>query len=388
MREGWLTGRLEDWADLKTGFPFKSAQYVDEPGIRLVRGDNVVQQRIRWDGVKYWPSDDLTTWSDFMLAAGDVLLAMDRPWIEAGLKASRVSPGDVPSLLVQRVCRLRAKESLDQGFLAGVVQSRDFTEYVKNVQTGTAVPHISAKQILGYSLAIPPLDEQRRIAGVLGALDDLIDTNQRLADAAQDLATAIAARAPDQVALAGLAENAAAKTEVPTGVVDHFSLPAFDAGQQPEVTDGCAIKSNKIRLNGPTVLISRLNPHIPRVWIAYSGERPALASTEFVTLVGREGVTAEEVWAVTATTRYTSQMAEQVTGTTGSHQRVAKQALLKLRVPDVRGLDESHRTAISVLIADASACRDECSRLRQTRDELLPLLMSGAVSPGDVAVAS
>jgi type I restriction enzyme S subunit len=39
--------------DLITGFPFKSEHYTDsEDSICLVRGDNIVQGKMRWQGVK------------------------------------------------------------------------------------------------------------------------------------------------------------------------------------------------------------------------------------------------------------------------------------------------------------------------------------------------
>jgi type I restriction enzyme S subunit len=41
----------------------------------------------------------------------DVVLAMDRPWIEAGLKFAYLSQDDLPCLLVQRVSRLRARKT-------------------------------------------------------------------------------------------------------------------------------------------------------------------------------------------------------------------------------------------------------------------------------------
>ena len=41
---------------------------------------------------------------------GDVILAMDRPWIEAGLKWAFVRESDLPAFLVQRVARTPCAE--------------------------------------------------------------------------------------------------------------------------------------------------------------------------------------------------------------------------------------------------------------------------------------
>ena len=112
MGSEWPTVRLGDVADLLTGFPFKSAEFVDD-GIPLVRGDNIGQGRLRWGGVRCWPSTKPSGAARYQLGVDDVVLAMDRPWIEAGLKYAAVQPSEVPSLLVQRVARLRGTPQLD-----------------------------------------------------------------------------------------------------------------------------------------------------------------------------------------------------------------------------------------------------------------------------------
>jgi type I restriction enzyme, S subunit len=179
MRDNWPQAQLGDHVDLLTGFPFKSAQYCARTeGVRLLRGDNVVQRNLRWDGAKYWPNRSTSEFASYELRPSDVVLAMDRPWIEAGLKVAALRDADCPSLLVQRVARLRACGGLDQGFLKWLMYSQPFTDHVLAVQTGTAVPHISGQQIREFRFLLPPLEEQRRIAGVLGAVDDLIDSNR------------------------------------------------------------------------------------------------------------------------------------------------------------------------------------------------------------------
>ena len=90
------------------------------------------------------------------------MLAMDRPWIEAGLKFAALTDQDVPALLVQRVARLRGSKSLDTKFLRYLVATQAFTDYVLAVQTGTAVPHISANQIRAFKFNLPPVAEHTK----------------------------------------------------------------------------------------------------------------------------------------------------------------------------------------------------------------------------------
>lgn len=182
--------RLGDIADLEIGFAFKSDGFTKESsGIRLLRGDNIAPGRTRWDRTEAWPENDPIN-ERYSLRDGDVVLAMDRPWIEGGLKFARIRQPDLPSYLVQRVARLRAKDGNDQGYLACVVASKEFTQHVLTVQTGTSIPHISGRQITDYRLPRHTFEEQRAISDVLGALNDKIDANTRLAETAVGLATA------------------------------------------------------------------------------------------------------------------------------------------------------------------------------------------------------
>ena len=372
---------LASTVDLLTGFPFKSSSYCGpDEGVRLVRGDNVMQRGIRWDGAKHWPSSLTGEFGKYRLMSGDVVLAMDRPWIEAGLKVAEIRAGDAPSLLVQRVARLRTRDpGLRQDYLKWLLYTPAFTQHVLSVQTGTAVPHISGGQILSFKFELPDLDEQRRIAGVLGAFDDLIDTNTLLASRAQSLAVALLEGAEEVTALSEVAVPVKATLFRPVGTVEHYSLPAFDACGRPETVDGGEIKSGKQRLVAPSVLVSRLNPQTPRVWMSYpAGE--AAASTEFVVLAGKDDVAVEEIWAACSSQTFASEMRSRVTGTTGSHQRVDKAAIPTIEVPDPRSLGTPHRRAVVSLVQEADGSLAQAAELAKIRDELLPLLMSGRIT--------
>jgi type I restriction enzyme S subunit len=236
-------------------------------------------------------------------------------------------------------------------------------------------------------LPLPPLDEQRRISGVLGALDDLIEVNRGLAQDCEHLAQVLVSRVSGQVTLSTFTTWGGLSTIKPDGTVDHYSLPAFDDGRTAERVDGGTIKSNKQRIDKPCVLVARLNPHIPRVWMVYPDEFvTSVASTEFVSVKG-DAVPQEVVYAVCSSPEFLRQMSGLVTGTTGSHQRVDKDALTGVPVPDVRTLEPNVIEAITQLIRQAHALRVEIRDLAATRDELLPLLMSGRVRVSEAVAA-
>ena len=172
--EGWVETMLGSEVDLLAGFAFKSVQYTDSAdSVRLLRGDNIVQGSLRWDDVKNWLKSDTSGYSRYQLCEGDVVLAMDRPWVKAGLKHAMISGADLPCLLVQRTARLRSCPKIESRFLMFLIGSGEFTRHILGVQTGIGVPHISGQQIQDFRFFRPPLREQRRIADNLESLRDL-----------------------------------------------------------------------------------------------------------------------------------------------------------------------------------------------------------------------
>jgi type I restriction enzyme S subunit len=173
--------KLEDCVDLLAGFAFKSQYFTEsEEDIPLIKGENVSQGHILWEISKRWPASEWEALAKYQLKSGDVIVAMDRPWVPAGLKWAYIRADHPKSLLVQRCARLRSKTSiLDQDFLRFIIGGKGFESYVKPITTGVNVPHISGKQILDYCFPLPPIASQQRIAGILSAYDELIENNQR-----------------------------------------------------------------------------------------------------------------------------------------------------------------------------------------------------------------
>jgi type I restriction enzyme, S subunit len=77
---------------------------------------NVSPGTIRWDDTVYWPKDMLSGLDRFELAAGDVVLGMDRPWISSGIRVAELTEEDAPSLLLQRVCLITPLAALDKDY--------------------------------------------------------------------------------------------------------------------------------------------------------------------------------------------------------------------------------------------------------------------------------
>lgn len=172
--------KLGRYTEIFPGFAFKSDRFTeDSTDVALVKGENVQQGFVDWGASKYWPAADADSFKKFELCVGDVVLAMDRPWVNAGLKWAYIKKHDPRSLLVQRVSRLRAKKGLNQTYLRCLISSRYFSDYVQPIVTGVNVPHISGKQIGNFKIPLPAPPIQEKIAAIISAYDEQIENNKR-----------------------------------------------------------------------------------------------------------------------------------------------------------------------------------------------------------------
>ena len=185
----WKEVRLGDVCNIITGFPFPGKKYSKE-GTRVVRGDNVTIGNLRWDTEKdkRWkePFDKTEYYS---LQANDIVIGMDGSRV--GKNKARIKEEDLPLLLAQRVACVRHNELAEQDYLYYNIFSKKFIDYVNSIHTGSAIPHISQKQIEDYKILLPDLKTQRRIASILSSLDRKIELNNKINADLEEMAQAI-----------------------------------------------------------------------------------------------------------------------------------------------------------------------------------------------------
>lgn len=165
----WEVLRFGKVIDLAVGFPFKSEGFSEsEEDVRLLRGVNVAPGGLRWEETVRWPASEVDAFSHYRLEVGDIILGMDRPTIGAGVRVAVVGETDVPSLLLQRVARIRPDETrLDPEFAYLLLRGNSFLNYLAPIFTGISVPHLSPDQIRNFSIALPSVNEQRKISRYL-----------------------------------------------------------------------------------------------------------------------------------------------------------------------------------------------------------------------------
>src|SRR5690625_745024 len=139
--EDWKKYRLKDIADVDTGFAFKSKDYELEGELKVIRGKNITEGELRWGSdARYW-NHSAENLEKYFLKKNDIVIGMDGSKI--GKNRAFVKDIDLPSILAQRVGRVKAKKGNSQKFIWYWINSNDFYQYVKYVHTGTSIPHIS-----------------------------------------------------------------------------------------------------------------------------------------------------------------------------------------------------------------------------------------------------
>jgi len=167
--KGWDTLELSEVTDILTGYAFKSALFLDrEQGIRLCRGINIGLGQTNWKDRVDWDKSEFDHYEKFKICQGDVLLAMDRPWINGGLKIAVATEHDIPSLLVQRVARIRCSKLL-RPIIYNLINNDYFTQHCN--PTETTVPHISPKDLKSFKVITPPLELQQRFASIVESVE-------------------------------------------------------------------------------------------------------------------------------------------------------------------------------------------------------------------------
>lgn len=182
----WSTGILADLCESVDYGYTASAATDPSVGPKFLRITDIRQDGLRWDDVPHVeiPADKFEKYS---LHAGDIVVA--RTGAFTGANAYVVPP--VPAVFASYLVRLKAGPRLDPRFAYYFMQSGAYRDHVAGVLGGSAQPNASAKALTKVEIPVPPLPEQRRIAAILGALDDKIELNRKMNRTLEEVAQAL-----------------------------------------------------------------------------------------------------------------------------------------------------------------------------------------------------
>ena len=174
--------------DCKNRTPPEAAPGEEIAGL-AIGTPHIVNGRIRLSDAKPVNRQVFDTWTARAVPqAGDIVLTREAPVGRVG----RVEDG-MRLCLGQRTMLLRPHEQrVDSRFLHYFLLSPYIQGLLHSQASGSTVAHLRVGQVRDLRIpAVPEVTEQRRIGAVLGALDDKIAVNERLAMTADALSHAL-----------------------------------------------------------------------------------------------------------------------------------------------------------------------------------------------------
>ena len=178
---GWEVKSPSELFKLFSGFAFISSD-AQESGAKWLKIANVGIGEIKWDADSFLPENFLIEHKKYLLTKGDIVVALTRPTLGNKLKVARLTRDSDISLLNQRVAKIVCEESADSEFTFQVLRSDQFAFRINVGLLGTDPPNLSVKVLEDFTIPVPPLPEQRKIAKILSTWDKAISTTERLID--------------------------------------------------------------------------------------------------------------------------------------------------------------------------------------------------------------
>ena len=414
--ERWREVGLGDLIQVHHGFAFQGEHFREGPpgDILLTPGNFAVGGGFTWAKRKYYdgPVDER-----FVLKAGDLLISMTDLSKGADTLGSPAlvpaAPDGTRLLHNQRLGRVEITDpdELDLGYLYAVLRTADYRYQIVASATGTTVKHTSPAKIGAASIPLPPFRAQQRIASVVGALDDKIDSNRRFSQPLEQVAeTEFRARFVDFVGIDKLVPSEIGPIPdgwavAPVGEELKVVGGTTPSTKEPEYWHGgthCwATPKDLSGLASPVLLdterhitddgLSRISSGLlPKRTVLLSSRAPvgytAIGMIEtavnqgFIAIPPNGSIPSEYVFFWVRANL--DLIKEHAGGTTFAE--ISKRAFrpLPMLVPPSEDLKEFEGIA-RPLIDSIAGHRRECLSLAAIRDALLPKLVSGEISMPD-----
>lgn len=175
--------KLSSLCKISNGYAFKSDDYVNV-GHRVMRITNVQKGFVVDDDPKFVPNEIATKANNFKLKAGDILVSLTGNVGRVG----RVLQQHLPAVLNQRVGLIRPTSSeIDESYLFQILNSDRFEREAIQNSNGVAQLNLSSKWIESYEIPLPSLNDQIRIAHLLGKVEELITQRKQHLQQLDDL---------------------------------------------------------------------------------------------------------------------------------------------------------------------------------------------------------
>lgn len=179
-------------AKVRSGFAFKSED-MGVVGLPVIKIKNVVPPSVDITGCERVPEKVIASIprvERFELKEGDTLIAMTGATVG---KVGRFPRTHERHFLNQRVGKvyLTEPDTADYRYIYYILSQDTYVRQMFGIADGSAQANISGSQIENLEVPLPPLAEQKRIAEILGSLDDKIELNRKMNETLEAMARAL-----------------------------------------------------------------------------------------------------------------------------------------------------------------------------------------------------
>lgn len=304
----------------------------------------------------------------------------------ATVGASHLFRGTEPTVFASYLVRFRPKTSdVDPVFVSYVLNSPAWKQFIfANAHSKSAQPNLSAAAMMDFQFSLPEIREQQKIASVLKALDDKISTNSRIIKIATHLNINLVEKSVTKKLehlqnLADITMGSSPKGEFlnEEGIGEPFFQGVRDFGELFPSERVFAEKAVRTAQEGDILFAVRAP--IGEVNIA---ERPCVIGRGIAAIRGKQSHLGlfyllkghPELWET-----------YQSSGTVFAG--INKSDLHNAVIPVLRDFEKLEQQLTPIHERAMHALREN-QVLARTRDELLPLLMSGRITVGEAEEAA
>ena len=181
----WDCVILREICDL-VNYGYTASAKPEPIGPKFLRITDIVPDQIDWSLVPYCKLNEKDL-GKYQLEKGDIVIA--RTGATTGY-AKRIRD-DYTAVFASYLVRIRVNPKYDSQYVGFVVESDEYKAFIQLNLGGTAQPQANAQVLTSFPIPLPPLPTQRKIAAVLNAYDDLIENNTRRIKILEEMASAI-----------------------------------------------------------------------------------------------------------------------------------------------------------------------------------------------------
>ncbi|MET4164941.1 MULTISPECIES: restriction endonuclease subunit S [Gordonia] len=338
-----------------------------------------------FEKVRYVDPETYATWFRGHPQPGDVLFVT-----KGSPGRVAVVPDPVNFCVAQDMVALRANRDLVNGsYLYYRLLANDVLEDIEGMHVGTMIPHFKKGDFDNLPIRIhASAGEQRAIAEVLGALDDKIAVNTTLRDRIDELLAAEFSnifKIRAWTTLGDIAEVNNCVVRPGSGSLRYLDIASvgrgsFERPKQIEWKDAPG-RARRVVAEGDTVW-STVRPNRRSHALILEKDTNIIASTGLAVLTPRSGWYAG-VYEASRTERFADYLESVAEGS--AYPAVRGELFELAPVPALADAEwAAFEGRAQPLRRLAHAASEETHILSDTRDQLLPLLMSGKVTVKDV----